>query len=103
MFLEADRLGRQVRGYDRLVAALAQHRDVVDVDLFVPPELPDTMRQLLDTLDEVDALCRHEQMLTLAASSDERLLIRWWFTEFVRQGAGHPPTPWPDYVHRADV
>ena len=103
VFLEADRLGRQVRGYDLLVAALAQQREVVDVDLFVPPELPDTMRQLLDTLDEVDALCRREQMLTLAASSDERLLIRWWFTEFVRQGAGLPPTPWPDYVHRADV
>ena len=67
------------------------------------PRLPDTMRELLDTLDQVDELCRHERMLTLAASGAEQRLIRWWFTEFVRQGAGHPPTSWPDFIHRADV
>jgi hypothetical protein len=77
---------------------MAQHRDVVDLDLFVPARLPDTMRRLLDTLDQVDELCREEHMLTLAASSAEQRLIRWWFTEFVRQGAGHEPTSWPDYI-----
>jgi anti-sigma regulatory factor (Ser/Thr protein kinase) len=102
VFLEAERLGRQVRGLERLDAALSQHGDVADLDLFVPPALPLTMRQLLDTLDQVDELCRHEQMLTLAASSAEQRLIRWWFTEFVRQGDGQPPTSWQDYVDSAD-
>jgi anti-sigma regulatory factor (Ser/Thr protein kinase) len=98
VFLQAERLGQQIQGLDRLYAALAQHRDVVDLDLFVPPRLPDTMRRLLDTLDQVDELCRQEHMLTLAASSAEQQLIRWWFTEFVRQGAGDDPTSWPDYL-----
>jgi hypothetical protein len=56
------------------------------------------MRRLLDTLDQVDELCRQEHMLTLAAGDAEQRLIRWWFTEFVRQGEGHPPTSWPDYA-----
>jgi anti-sigma regulatory factor (Ser/Thr protein kinase) len=99
VFLQAERLGRQVQGLDRLHAAIAQHQDSVDVDLFVPPTVPDTMRQVLDTLNQVDELCRQEHMLTLAADRAEQRLIRWWFTEFVRQGAGSPPTSWPDYVH----
>jgi hypothetical protein len=97
VFLEAERLGQQVQGY-LLDAALAQHRTVVDLDLLVPPRLPGAMRRLLDTLDQVDELCRQEHMLTLAASTAEQQLIRWWFTEFVRQGAGDDPTSWPDYL-----
>ena len=100
VFLRAERLGQQVEGTDRLDAALAQARDVVDVDLFVPPELPDTMAQVLNTLDQVDELCRRERMLTLAAGADEQRLIRWWFTEFARQGAGHAPTRWRDHDDR---
>jgi anti-sigma regulatory factor (Ser/Thr protein kinase) len=107
VFLEAERLDQQIQGRDRLAAALTQLLDVVDLDLFVPTRLPATMRRLLDTLDQVDELCRQEQTLTLAASSAEQRLIRWWFTEFVRQGAGHEPTSWPDYVltqsHPADT
>jgi len=98
VFLEAERQGRQVQGRDLLDATVAQHRDVADLDLLVPATMPHAMRRLLDTLDQVDELCRQEHMLTLAAGAAERRLIRWWFTEFVRQGEGHPPTSWPDYV-----
>jgi hypothetical protein len=99
VFLEAERLGQQTQGRDRLDAAVARHRVKVDVDLFVPPAMPDVMGRLLDTLEQVDELCRQEHMLTLGASRAEQRLIRWWFTEFVRQGAGDVPTPWRDYVY----
>lgn len=98
VFLEAERQGRLVQGRDVLDATVAQHRDVADLDLLVPATMPDAMRRLLDTLDQVDELCRQEHMLTLAAGAAEQRLIRWWFTEFVRQGEGHPPTSWPDYL-----
>ena len=98
VFLEAARLGQRVQGRELVDAAVAQHRDTADLALFVPATMPDTMGRLLDALDHVDELCREEHMLTLAAGSSEQRLIRWWFTEFVRQGAGHAPRSWPDYV-----
>jgi len=98
VFLEAERQGQLVQGRQALDAVVAGHRDTADLDLLVPATMPRTMQRVLDTLDQVDELCRQEQLLTLAADSAEHRLIRWWFTEFVRQGAGLRPLAWPDYL-----
>jgi hypothetical protein len=53
------------------------------------------MERLRTVLERVDEFCREQRLLVLAASEQQLALQRWYLGEFVRQGAGQPPTPWP--------
>lgn len=50
-----------------------------------------------DVFDEVDAYCRAEHMLTLAASQTEASARRWVLAEIGRQVDGLAPRPWAVY------
>lgn len=85
---------RQALGLDRLAKAIDDGDACVDLDYRVPPTAPDTMARLLELLEAADEFCRQERMLALAATPQQLDLQRWYLGEFVRQGAGRPPTPW---------
>ena len=51
--------------------------------------------RLIELYDLADAFCRNEQLLTLARSPEQVEFQNWLFGEFVRQGNGDDPRPWP--------
>lgn len=53
-----------------------------------------------DLFDEVDAYCRAERLLTLAASPTEAAARRWVLSEIGRQQSGLPPRSWATYRSR---
>jgi hypothetical protein len=94
VFLQTEQERRLMQGRERLDAALAQGLEHVDLDFLVPQTMPDTMARLLTTLERADEFCRDQRLLVLAASPQQKELVRWWCTEFVRQAAGEEPSPW---------
>ena len=79
-------------------AAAAGEERIDDLAYFVPPEAGPASQTLGDLLDEADEHCRAGQhLLTLAAPDEVVAFRRWYLREFVRQCAGLPPVPWPDY------
>ncbi|MDQ3628015.1 MAG: ATP-binding protein [Actinomycetota bacterium] len=63
----------------------------------------ETVQQLTaaaDLFDEVDAYCRAEQLLTLAASQTEATARRWVLSEIGRQASGLAPQSWTAYFSR---
>ena len=76
-------------------AALARGDETVDLTYLVPPEVGHACVELDRMLDEADAFCRAEQLLTLAAPNDTAAFRKWYLHEFEAQLAGEPPTPWP--------
>jgi hypothetical protein len=48
-----------------------------------------------DVLERADRFCRDQSLLTVAATPQQLQLMRWYSDQFVRQGAGREPTPWP--------
>ena len=94
VFLQTELERRLMQGRERLDAALAQGLDRVDLDLVVPATMPDTMARLLDALERADEFCRQQRLLVLTASPQQKLLVRWWCNEFMRQAEGKEPTPW---------
>lgn len=51
-----------------------------------------------DLFEEVDAYCRAEQLLTLAASQTEATARRWVLSEISRQVGGMAPMSWAAYL-----
>lgn len=76
-------------------AALARGEDTLDLVYRVPPEAAEACRRLERMLDEADAFCRAEQLLTLEAPPEAVAFRRWYLREFPAQLAGAEPTPWP--------
>jgi hypothetical protein len=79
--------------------AVARGDEVIDEIVYrVPASLGPFIRHLIEMLDEADAYCRAgEHLLTLATPAELRAYRSWALSEFERQLAGHPPTPWPAY------
>lgn len=94
VFLQTEQERRLMQGREKLDEALAQGLEHVDLDFLVPPTMPNTMARLLTTLERADEFCRDQRLLVLAASPQQKELVRWWCTEFVRQAAGEEPIPW---------
>ena len=82
----------------RLVDAAAAGEDSVDLVYELPAAASDGALRLGELLDEADDYCRSgEHLLTLATPVELVAFRRWFLDEFVRQAAGEPPMPWPDY------
>ncbi len=80
---------------ERFEEAFHRKQPVVTLHYGVPPAAGPACALLAQLLDEADEYARRAQLLTLAASPDERRL-RWWFlAEFDRQVRGKPPIAWP--------
>jgi len=92
-------LGRQYGAFGQEGDALRDHaaargQAAVDLTYAVPRDLAPAMSQLHDLLEEADAFCESEQLLTLAASPLEREFRRWFIEQFTAQAAGAAPVPW---------
>lgn len=73
--------------------------DSIDLVYEMPASVAAAARHLGDLLDEADEYCRRGQdLLTLATPEPLVAFRRWFLDEFVRQTAGEPPIPWPDYA-----
>jgi hypothetical protein len=94
LFVVVEEERRMARGTDRLEDAIARGLDRVDLDYEVPATAPDTMRRLLELLEQADEFCRNQKLLALAASPQQSALQRWYLGEFSRQANGEEPRPW---------
>jgi anti-sigma regulatory factor (Ser/Thr protein kinase) len=94
VFLQTEQERRLIKGRENLEEAISEGRDRVDLEMLVPPTMPETMRRLLTNLERADEFCRDQRLLVLAASPQQQAFQRWYLTEFVRQAEGAEPRPW---------
>lgn len=87
------RLSASTQAIARAVSSGAQR---VDVDVVIDRSSIPTVAHMIDVLELADAFCRAERLLSLAATPEQRIFVRWYLGEFVRQGRGHPPLPYPE-------
>jgi hypothetical protein len=66
----------------------------VDLSYDVPPEVGPHLRELHELMDQADAYCVSEHLLSLAMPEDMRLFRTWYLAQFSQQIAGLPPEPW---------
>jgi hypothetical protein len=94
-----ERLGRRYGGTadrtDELRdAAVARGETSIDLAYTVPRSVGPAMQELHDLLEQADAFCQQEQLLTLAATPVERRFREWFLAEFASQAAGAEPSAW---------
>jgi anti-sigma regulatory factor (Ser/Thr protein kinase) len=75
--------------------AIASGADSVDVGVVVDRSSITTIAQMIDVLELADAFCRAERLLSVAASPEQQVFTRWYLGEYISQGRGRPPIPWP--------
>ncbi|MDP9073058.1 MAG: ATP-binding protein [Actinomycetota bacterium] len=97
----ADELAARFSGFTGasdadLEAALAGSATVIDLEYRVPPEAGPASVLYNQLLDEADAYCQAgRELLTVEPNSEAVGLRKWLLGEFVHQGAGGEPVPWP--------
>ncbi|MGZ4492351.1 MAG: ATP-binding protein [Nocardioidaceae bacterium] len=92
---QSEREQRNAFGLETLDQAIAEGAERVDLTYRIPQTAPSTMGRLLEVLERADQFCREQRLLALAGSPQQLALQRWYLGEFVRQGQGEPPRPWP--------
>ncbi|MDQ1695321.1 MAG: hypothetical protein QOJ03_674 [Frankiaceae bacterium] len=104
-----DELNSQYAGFSEaneglLGDAAAAGLDSIDLVYEIPAAVADAATRLGDLLDAADDYCRRgEHLLTLATPAPQVAFRRWFLNEFVRQIAGEPPLPWPDYAEQVRI
>ncbi len=93
--LQSERERHNAFGLAALEEAIAEGKDHIDVTYEVPESTPSTMGRLREVLERADEFCREQRLLSLAGTPEQLALQRWYLGEFVRQGSGEPPLPWP--------
>jgi hypothetical protein len=95
---------RHTTGLAALDAAVAAGSERIDLSLRVPKATPATMAELHDLLERAEQFCQEQRLLAVASTPQQLALQRWYLGEYVRQGAGERPTPWPGgYRAEAEV
>lgn len=94
-----DSLGRRFGGVgDRTdalrEAALARGETTMDLSYRVPRSAGPALRELHALMEQADAFCQTEQLLTVASTPVERRFREWFIDEFIGQAEGHPANPW---------
>lgn len=79
--------------------AAAAGLDSIDIDMAMPTEFAESVRDLHVAVMAADRLCEERELLTLASSADLRLL-RSWMTEQVTSQVeqGSVPVAWSDWL-----
>ena len=54
--------------------------------------------QFAKVMEESDAYCREQRLMTLPPSAETYSLRRWVIEEVVRQYDGEPPRAWPEFL-----
>ena len=94
LFHRVDEMSRLMFGLPALESAMADGVERADIVLHIPPGSAETMAQLLELLELADEFCRAQRLLTLAATTQQFELQRWYLGEYVRQARGEPPLRW---------
>jgi hypothetical protein len=87
----------------RRIAQLADEAGLehVDVDMSLPVEASEMIRELQAAVSAADRLCEDMKLLTLASSPELRDLRRWMTEEIVAQiEEGREPVPWAAWQHQ---
>lgn len=70
----------------------------IDLSYRIPAAAGPASERLGELLDEADAYCAGgTHLLTLVTPREALRYRKWFLSEFIRQTAGLPPIPWPDY------
>src|SRR5579875_2088763 len=91
--------GQGDRSDARLDEAIARGETSMDLTYHLPPSAGEAMRHLHELMEEADEFCAAEQLLTLAATTEERDFRRWFIDQFVTQLAGEAPVPYDGPMH----
>jgi hypothetical protein len=84
---------------DALDAAVAAGRSSIDLTFRVPRPAAEAASAIGALMDEADEYCREgKHLLTLATPADLAAYRHWFLGQFIEQGAGAPPTPWPAFA-----
>lgn len=86
---------RNQLGGDALIDAIQAGHSTAEITVTAPLDAADRFGRLMELYDLADAFCRNERLLTLARSPEQVEFQSWLFGEFVRQGRGEDPRPWP--------
>jgi hypothetical protein len=94
-----DTLGRRFGGSsDRSDAlrdaAVAAGETSMDLTYLVPRSIGPALAELHDLMEQADAFCRDEQLLTLASTPVERRFREWFLEQFGSQALGAEPVAW---------
>ena len=93
MKIESER--RRMLGLERLDRALNSGQEYVDVDLQIPPGTPAAVERLQVLMHHFTDFIDEHRLLTLPATREQLAVQDWYLSEFVRQGRGEQPRPWP--------
>lgn len=93
--LQVEHERRQAEGIERLDEAIRAGLASVDLDYRVPATAPETMARVGEAVRRADRFCREHRLLTVPATEQQLTMIDWYLGEFVRQGAGLEPIPYP--------
>jgi hypothetical protein len=75
-------------------AAIERGDATVDLTYHVPASMAADLKMLTQLMDDADAFCRMEKLLTLPRDPSMVAFGHWYNNEFLRQIDGLPPTPW---------
>lgn len=98
LFDTLDKVLREGIAIDQLERTLASGHDSTDLHIAVPLTTVNSIDRFLELLDQADAFCREERLLTLARSPEQREFQQWFLSEIVRQHRGEEPSIWVDSV-----
>ena len=96
--LQVEHERRHASGVERLNEAIERGLATVDLEYLVPDSAPATMGRIRDVLERADRFCRDQSLLSVPATPQQLELLAWYGGEFVRQGRGEAPLPWPGSV-----
>ncbi|MBI2704792.1 MAG: STAS domain-containing protein [Actinobacteria bacterium] len=83
---------------EHLDDAVERGDETVDLSYRIPPSAGPASERLGELLDEADAYCAGgAHLLTLVTPLEALRYRKWFLSQFIRQTAGLPPVPWPDY------
>ena len=82
------------RPSEEIEAALQAGQQAIDLTYTVPAHIAEAAKVLDALMTEADDYCRSEDLLTLKRSDVLADFGSWYTSEFERQVAGQPPTPW---------
>lgn len=82
------------RPSEEIELAVAEGRDTIDLTYRVPAHIVEAAEVLDALMNEADAYCESEQLLSLKRTEIMTEFSEWYLEEFRRQIAGEPPVPW---------
>ncbi|WP_435742400.1 ATP-binding protein [Nocardioides sp. SYSU DS0663] len=102
LFGSLERQLREGLSTGHIGAAEAAGLQSAELRVVMPREATRTIERFLSALDQADAFCREQRLLSLARTPEQRDFQCWFLGELVRQASGAPPCRWAVRTVAAD-